>query len=80
MSKIDQYEWRGTSQDQIDFKDKVTEIINYGKFQKQVVGSLPAWKARLGEEVYYLAGGTGALMVCSADETTQWSIVNTFAL
>jgi len=80
MSKIDNYELRGLPQELIDFKDAVTEIINYGKFQKQVVTSFPTWRARLGEEVYYISGGSAALLFNSSDGSAAWKVVNTFSL
>jgi hypothetical protein len=79
MGKIDEFEFRGMPQEVIDFKDKVTEIINYGKFQKQSVRSFPGWRGREGEEVYYYAGNSWALLMCSSDMSTTWKVVATFS-
>ena len=76
--KIDDFDFRGLPQSLVDFKDQVFNLVNFGKFQKQIVSSAPSWRARRGEEVYYISGNTGRLYMCSSDNSTNWVIVATF--
>ena len=71
--KIDDFEFRGVSQEVIDFKDQVSESINFGKVRPQVVASAPTWIGRNGEWVWFINAGTGRLYVNTADNVIAWS-------
>jgi len=63
MGKIGEYDFAGVPEEIIDFKDEVTNLINFGKYASQVLynaDSTPTWSGREGETVlaYVLANGT----------------------
>lgn len=76
--KLDDIDFRNLPQELIDFKDQVLTLINFGKYQKQAVSSVPTWRGNRGEEVYFISGATGRLYVCTSDGAAVWSIVSTF--
>ena len=80
MSKIDDVELRGSSQELIDFKDKVLEILNFGKYQNPVVSSVPTWIGRRGEIVIYVNGTDGRLYVSAVDSSTTWTQMLSFTV
>lgn len=59
--KVSPYDFSDYKQDIIDFKDEVTQILNYGKYQiKVLIEGTPTWTGKEGEMVIcYLttAGG-----------------------
>ena len=79
MSKIDEYDLSGQPQEVIDFADDVRTIINFGKYQPQVVSATPTWVGRRGEFVWVF-GTSGALVVCTSDGTTIWRGVVGFTI
>ena len=80
MSKIDDVELRGSSQELIDFKDNVQELLNFGKYQAQVVSSVPTYLGRRGEHVWYVSGATGRLYVATSDNSTSWTLALSFSV
>ena len=59
--KVSPWDLRGMPQELIDFKDEVTTILNYGKFQLQVLyEQTPTWTGKEGEQVlaYVTQAGT----------------------
>lgn len=78
MSKIDDFAFRGESQDVIDFKDAVRDLLNFGKYQAQVVSSVPNWTGRAGEHVWYVDGTDGRLYLAAVDNKVAWTQVLTF--
>ena len=63
MSKIGEYDFYKVPEEVIDFKDEVTQLINFGKYASQVLyqaNSTPTWSGREGESVlaYVLGAGT----------------------
>lgn len=68
-------------QETIDNFDDLKTIVNFGKYQTPIVRSLPGWIGRAGETVYYFAGATGALYVCTSDQSaTSWRPTTLFYL
>ena len=59
MAKLDDWNFQYDLQLQ-EFKDKVREIVNNGKFQTQVVTAPPTWSGKIGEAVLLMpaTGGT----------------------
>ena len=80
MSKISDVELRGSSQELIDFKDNVQELLNFGKYQAQVTSSVPTWPGRRGEHVWYVNGTDGRLYVSTTDESTTWTLALSFTV
>lgn len=74
--KIQQYDVHELPQEAIDNLEDVRTLINYGKYQPQVVTSLPSFQGRHGEFVIVLQGGTGALFWCTTDNSTTWAKLN----
>lgn len=78
--KLDDADLKGSPQNLINFKDQVLNLINFGKYQKQVLSAPPSFLGQRGEELYVMSGATGALYVCTSGGTSTWRIVATFAL
>ena len=57
--KVDDYNLSKLSNEAENFKEDLSNIINYGKYSAQVVtaGSGPTWTARNGEFVFFTSGG-----------------------
>ena len=74
MSKVNDYFF---SDPEINaFKDEVRDILNYGKYQKQLLDSLPNWAARPGEEVLFTpsSGGTTNYFYKGSAWISSWSV------
>ena len=56
MGKVDDYNLSKVSNELENFKEDVSNILNYGKYSSQVVTSAPSWVARNGEFALYSAG------------------------
>ena len=55
--KIDDYQLSKLSNEAENFKEDVSNIINYGKYSAQVVSNTPpSWTARNGEFVFFASG------------------------
>lgn len=78
-SKIGDYDDKNVDQNQRDFNDDVKRILNFGKYQMQIVTSPPTWNARRGEFALVLAT-SGTLMVCTTDNSTTWRSITSFSL
>ena len=79
MAKVNDSDDIEVNQNQRDFNDDVKRILNFGKYQPQVIGSPPSWTGRKGEFVWVMAA-SGTLMVCTTDNSTTWRSVVSFAL
>jgi len=80
MSKLSDYDFRGQDQEIIDFKNDVITLLNFGKYQPQVVSGVPSWRGRKGEFVWLMNGTTGLMYVCTTDNSTTWRPAFSFAL
>ena len=78
MGKVSDYDLTGQSQELIDGFDEIRTLLNFGKYQPQVVASIPTWTGRQGEFVWVF-GGTGGLYVCTTDNSTTWRVAATFS-
>ncbi len=78
--KLGDYDFKEAEQEVQDFKNDVLTLLNFGKYQKQVVSSVPTWRGLRGEEVYLMNGTTGILYTCTSDNTATWRVVSTFVL
>ena len=54
--KVDDYNLSKLSNEAENFKEDVSNIINFGKYSSQVVSAAPTWKARNGEFVFFASG------------------------
>jgi len=75
MSKLDLPELRGLPRELGDWSDKVSEIINFGKYQfPNIDNDRPFWTGRRGESilVYPDDGPVGILYIAPTDLTKNW--------
>jgi len=58
--KISPYDFSRLPQELIDFKEEITHLINFGKYQTPVlIGGTPTWTGKEGETVYsYITSAT----------------------
>ena len=58
--KISPYDFSKLSQELIDFKDNITQLINFSKYQNKVlIEGTPTWAGKEGEIAYsYLTSAT----------------------
>ena len=58
--RVSPYDFSSYKQDIIDFKDEVTQILNYGKYQfKVLIEGTPTWVGKEGElAICYLTSPT----------------------
>ena len=64
--KLSEYVFKHLPVELVDFKDEVTTILNFGKYAFMVLynsPSGPSWKAREGENVFWVYG-TGRRLYC----------------
>lgn len=80
MGKITDVELRGMPQELIDFKDNVQEVINFYKYQFQVVSSVPTFTGRRGQIVFYVNGTDGRMYVCTTDKSSTWTQALSFTV
>lgn len=80
MSKIDEYDFKKMPQEVVDFKDQVRELLNFGKYQAQLLTGIPAYIGRGGEQAWYVGADSGALYVNLSDGTSTWTKVIEFPL
>lgn len=76
MAKVSPYSLSSVSAELENFRDEVTTLLNYGKYQVPMVTSLPNWAGAIGEEVIYepsSAGHTSYRYINTAWVST-WSI------
>jgi len=78
MSKLSEYSLATLPQEVADLMDDTRNVINFGKYQIPVVGSLPNWVGRLGEFAVYAEATTWSLMMCTSDQTTRWAAMALF--
>jgi len=78
--KIPDYEFRGVPDELIDFKNDVSVILNYGKYQPQVVSAPPNWKGERGEFAFVVSATTAALYAYMATAGLTWSKVASFTI
>lgn len=74
MTKVNDYFFSDVEMNA--FKDEVRNILNYGKYQKQLIVTLPNWSARTGEEVLYApaSGGTTNYFYKGTAWISSWSV------
>lgn len=75
--KLSPYSFGQISPDLENFRDELTNLINYGKYAVPVVSSLPTWKAQPGEKVLFFAnsGGTTEYFYKNSAWVSSWSVI-----
>lgn len=63
----------------IDILEDIKLVLNFGKYQFQVLTSPPSYTGRRGECVFVMAT-SGTFMVCTTDNSTTWRSVASFVL
>lgn len=71
--KIQDYNLSELPQEVIDNIEDVKTLLNFGKYQPQVLTVLPTFNGRRGEYVIVVQGGTGRLFWCVSDNSTSWA-------
>ena len=58
------------------FKDEIRQILNFGKYQEQVVTTVPVWAGRPGEQVLFTpaSGGTTNYFYKDSAWISSWSV------
>ena len=79
MAKVGDQDDSKVPPNQRDFNDDVRLVLNYGKYQPQVLTSPPTYSGRRGEFVFIMAA-SGTLMVCTTDNAATWRSVASFSL
>ena len=79
MAKLPDVDDRDVPQSQRDVNDAARRILNFGKYQPQVLSSPPTYPGAKGEFVWVMAG-SGTLMVCTTANTNTWKSVVSFSL
>jgi hypothetical protein len=78
--KLGEYEFRQVPGEVIDFKNDTITLLNYGKYQPQVLTSVPNWKGNRGEFCWVVSTTTAALYAYMATAGTTWSRVVGFTI
>ena len=81
MSKLDDYDLKGVSQQLVDLKDDLRDLLNNGKFQSSVATTgIPGWNASVGEFAFYSSGSDRRLYlkVNSSNTSKGWQLVAGF--
>ena len=71
--KISSYDLHELPQEAIDNMEDIKTLLNYGKYQPQVVTAIPSFQGRQGEFVIVFQGNTGRLYWCTTDNSTTWA-------
>lgn len=74
MAKLQDYTLKGLPDEIVQFKDDVRQLINFGKYQPQVLSSstAPTLAGRAGEFVWWRNGTDGRLYVYMG---SSWNLV-----
>lgn len=74
--KLSPYTFGGISPDLENFRDEITNLLNYGKYAIPVITSLPNWAAQPGETVLYrpASGGTTQYFYAGSAWISSWSV------
>ena len=76
MGKLSPYSFDAISPDLENFRDEITNLLNYGKYAIPVVTSPPSWNAQPGETVLFFAssGGTTMYFYKNSAWISSWSV------
>lgn len=76
MGKLSPYTFGQISPDLENFRDELTNLINYGKYAIPTITTLPTWRAQPGETVLYFpaSGGTTQYFYKNSAWVSSWSV------
>ena len=74
--KLKSNDLRELPQEGIDALESIRLAWNFGKYQPQVLTTVPTFTGRQGEFVILLLGGTGRLYWCTTDGGTTWATLS----
>ena len=70
--KIQDYDNHELPQESIDNMEDIKTLLNFGKYQPQVVTAIPTFTGRRGEFVILFLNNTGAFFWCLTDNAATW--------
>lgn len=73
--KIKSQDLHELPQEAIDQLEDMKILLNFGKYQPQVVTVIPTFKGRQGEFVILFQGNTGSFFWCTTDGASTWAKV-----
>ncbi len=76
MAKLSPYSFGGISPDLENFRDEITNLINYGKYCTPLVVSIPTWNGQPNEEVIFApaSGGHTSYRYFNSAWVSTWSV------
>lgn len=74
--KIQNYDLHQLPQEGIDMLEDIRILLNFGKYQPQVVTAIPTFNGRRGEFVIVFQGTTGRLYWCTTDNSATWATLS----
>lgn len=75
MAKLDDINFSKFPQQLVEFKDNLLSLVNFGKFQFQLVSTVPTFAGRNGEVTFYRNGTDGRMYVYNG---SSWNVVASF--
>lgn len=74
--KLSPYSFGGLSPDLENFRDELSNLLNYGKYATPIVTTPPNWNAQPGEKVLFFAssGGTTEYFYKNSAWVSSWSV------
>jgi len=74
--KLSPYSFNTISPDLENFRDELSNLLNYGKYAVPIVTSPPTWNAQPGEMVLYTpsSGGTTNYFYKNSAWISSWSV------
>ena len=78
--KLNAYDVHELPQEAIDLLEDIRTLLNFGKYQQQVITSVPTWIGRKGESVTVFGATTAAVYMCTTDGRATWKAQYTFPL
>lgn len=77
MAKLSPYAFGTISPDLENFRDELSNLINYGKYAVPLVTSPPNWNGQPGETVYFTpaSGGTTMYFYKNSAWISSWSVI-----
>ena len=73
--KIKSQDLHELPQNAIDQLEDTRILLNFGKYQTQVLSAIPTYTGRQGEFVMVFGGGTGVFYWCVSDMGNTWGRV-----
>jgi hypothetical protein len=75
MGKLQDVNLAHLPQQLIEFKDDVLALVNFGKFQFQMVSVAPTFAGRNGEVTFFRSGTDGRMYVYMG---SSWNVASSF--